>query len=85
MKYGYFTESHDDLKTLIKEKRFGEDLYDRLYCFSIHLPPLRERREEILLLVDAFIQKYKKTKSDLDLSKQISGPRPWAARIIEAI
>ncbi len=61
-----------DLDKLMMEGGFREDLYDRLNEFSIRLPPLRDRSEDIPLLVDAFIQKYKKTKSDLDLSEQIS-------------
>jgi two-component system response regulator HydG len=47
-----------DLKKAIEENRFREDLYYRLNVISIHVPPLRERVEDIPLLVDAFIQKH---------------------------
>jgi len=47
-----------DLKAAIREKRFREDLFYRLNVISIHVPPLRQRKEDIPLLVNAFIQKY---------------------------
>ena len=51
--------SNRDLQTSIKEKAFREDLYYRLSVFPIILPSLRERREDIPLLVYHFISLYK--------------------------
>jgi DNA-binding NtrC family response regulator len=47
-----------DLKKAIKENRFREDLYYRLNVISIHVPPLRERKEDIPLLAEGAVRKY---------------------------
>jgi len=47
-----------DLAKEIKENRFRQDLYYRLNVVGVHLPPLRERREDIPLLVEHFVRKY---------------------------
>ena len=47
-----------DLETAVASGQFREDLYFRLNVVTINLPPLRERREEIPILTDHFLQKY---------------------------
>jgi transcriptional regulator with PAS, ATPase and Fis domain len=47
-----------DLRSEIRAGRFRHDLFYRLNVIPIHLPPLRERREDIPLLVDHFLEKY---------------------------
>jgi two-component system response regulator HydG len=47
-----------DLEALIEAHAFRSDLFYRLNVVRLHLPPLRERREEIPLLVDHFLQKF---------------------------
>ncbi len=49
--------TNQDLERKIREKSFREDLYYRLNVISILIPPLRERKEDILLLVDHFVKK----------------------------
>lgn len=46
-----------DIKELIAEKRFREDLYFRLNVLSIDVPPLRDRKDDIPLLIDHFVNK----------------------------
>ncbi|HXZ11667.1 MAG TPA: sigma-54 dependent transcriptional regulator [Candidatus Sulfotelmatobacter sp.] len=50
--------SNEDLMKLVREGRFREDLYHRLNVISIHMPPLRERKEEIPLLIDRFLEQF---------------------------
>jgi transcriptional regulator with PAS, ATPase and Fis domain len=50
--------THRDLKSLVKEGKFREDLFYRLNVVPIRVPPLRERKEDIPLLVENFIEKY---------------------------
>jgi Nif-specific regulatory protein len=47
-----------DLEDMISEGKFRQDLYYRLNVFSIHIPALRERKADILLLSDYFVEKY---------------------------
>lgn len=60
--------TNQDLHTLIDRKQFREDLYYRLNVMSIEIPPLRERREDILLLCEHFIQ-----QNSFEMRKSISG------------
>ncbi len=60
--------TNQDLSRLMAEGRFREDLFYRINVIPIHIPPLRERREDIPLLVEAFIE-----RNRLKSGKPISG------------
>jgi two-component system response regulator AtoC len=80
--------TNQDLEKKIKERSFREDLYYRLNVISIFIPPLRERKEDILLLVDHFIQKAnqkcgKSTKGITPAVKDIILNYNWPGNIRE--
>ena len=50
--------TNKNLEELVAEKKFREDLFYRLNVVSMHLPPLRDRSEDIPLLADHFLRKY---------------------------
>ena len=50
--------TNKDLKSMVEKGEFREDLFYRLNVVNIHIPPLRDRRNDIPLLVDYFIKKY---------------------------
>jgi Nif-specific regulatory protein len=52
--------TNKDLEKAMAEAKFREDLYYRLNVFAIFVPPLRERKSDLLLLADYFLQKYAK-------------------------
>lgn len=69
--------TNQDLEEKIKGKSFREDLYYRLNVISILIPPLRERKEDILVLADHFIR-----KANLKCGKKVNGITPEVKDII---
>jgi DNA-binding NtrC family response regulator len=54
----FITATNKDINQAVKEGSLREDLYYRLNVVTFHLPPLRERKEDILLLARQFVKKY---------------------------
>jgi two-component system response regulator AtoC len=80
--------SNRDLKNLVKEGDFREDLYFRLSAMPLLIPPLRERKEDIPLLVHHFIAKYcvEQNKPLLGISQEALAAlvaAPWPGNIRE--
>jgi len=77
-----------DIKAAIAEKRFREDLYYRVNGFSLQLPPLRNRREEIPILIRYFMQKFaeKYAHRPISMSKELLAAcmqYPWPGNLRE--
>jgi DNA-binding NtrC family response regulator len=69
--------SNVDLEQAVRERRFREDLYYRLNVVPIHLPPLRERREDIPLLLQFFLDKIRAAEN--------AAPKQISAEAVESL
>jgi TyrR family helix-turn-helix protein/PAS domain S-box-containing protein len=81
------TATNKDLKTMVEMGTFREDLYYRLNVFEIDIPPLRERKEDILLIsnfyLNKYCQKYNKTHRFSEEVKQIFTNYSWKGNVRE--
>ena len=80
--------THRDLRAMIQEEKFREDLFYRFNVFPIEIPPLRERREDIPLLVSFFVSKFaaRMRKQISSISRQaldVLTNCPWKGNIRE--
>jgi len=69
--------TNKDLSRLVNEGKFRDDLFYRLNVVKIELPLLRERREDIPLLIDAFVQKF-----NAKMGKQVGGVSDQVLRLL---
>jgi len=77
-----------DLEVEVQAGRFREDLYYRLNVIPLHLPPLRERGEDVLLLADYFLRRFCRQKNRPTLSLSPAACRllltyPWQGNVRE--
>jgi DNA-binding NtrC family response regulator len=80
--------TNKDLEEQVRKGAFREDLYFRLAVLSLHLPALRERREDIPLLVEHFIKKYigelgKEVKGVTDAALALLSAYAWPGNVRE--
>jgi two-component system NtrC family response regulator len=80
--------THQDLKTLIREGRFREDLYYRLAEIVINIPPLRDRVGDAALIAHALVRKFsnEQNRSSLSLSAEaveVISTYPWPGNVRE--
>ena len=79
--------TNSDLEELIRKKTFREDLYYRLSVFTVKLPPLKERREDIIPIAEMFLQelnnKYGTSKVLADLTVHTMQEYSWPGNIRE--
>jgi len=69
--------TNQDLEARVREKKFREDLFYRLNVIPLRIPPLRERKEDIPLLVDHFIRKYAR-----EFGKEVRKISPFALDLL---
>lgn len=80
--------TNQDLKTMMQEKRFREDLYQRLACIKLQIPPLRDRKEDILPMSNYFLSKFSaehnlKPLQLTDDAQKILLRYPWPGNVRE--
>jgi DNA-binding NtrC family response regulator len=68
------TATNKDLRKMVKEKQFREDLYYRLKVVAINIPPLKDRKEDILPLAEHFLRKFaeENDKDMISLSPEVN-------------
>jgi len=79
----FIASTNKNLEKMVQEGMFREDLYYRLNVFTLHMPPLRERKEDIPMLVDYFLQNLPKKVEISSLALQMLMAFPWPGNIRE--
>jgi transcriptional regulator with PAS, ATPase and Fis domain len=79
----FIASTNQSLEKMVQEGAFREDLYYRLNVFTLHLPPLRERKEDIPLLVERFLQNLPKKVEISSIALQMIMAYSWPGNIRE--
>ncbi len=73
------TATNQHLENMVKEKKIREDLYYRLNVFPVDIPPLRERKEDIPLLIDHFVELF-----NYETTKKVKKIAPKALTLLQS-
>jgi sigma-54 dependent transcriptional regulator, acetoin dehydrogenase operon transcriptional activator AcoR len=79
------TATHRDLYKLVQEGKLREDLFYRIYVYPIHVPPLRERKEDIPFFIEHYCQKHHWTVTFSDQLLQLLMNYHWPGNIRELL
>ena len=79
----FIASTNQNLEQMVKEGSFREDLFYRLNVVSLHLPPLRERKEDVPLIVDNFLKKSPKQVAISSTALQMLMTNSWPGNIRE--
>jgi len=69
--------THHDLQAMVAERSFRKDLYYRLHAHQVRIPPLRDRKDDLPLLLDHFLE-----KAAAELGKKVPTPPPELAPLL---
>jgi transcriptional regulator with PAS, ATPase and Fis domain len=79
----FLASTNQNLERMVQEGAFREDLFYRLNVFSLHLPPLRERKEDLPVLVDHFLKALPKRVEISSVALQMLMAYSWPGNIRE--
>ena len=79
----FIASTNRNLEQMVKDGSFREDLFYRLNVFTLHLPPLRERKEDIPALVDHFLKKSRKEVQVASTALQMMMTYTWPGNVRE--
>lgn len=81
IKARFLTATHRDLASMVNEGTFREDLFFRLNVLPVHIPPLRERKEDIPIIIQALLEQ--RSAPPLDVPMEELMGRPWPGNVRE--
>ena len=79
----FIASTNKNLEQMVRDGSFREDLYYRLNVFTLHLPPLRERKEDIPALVDHFLKKNSRKVDISSMALQLLMSYSWPGNVRE--